>query len=251
MPVLFVSHGAPTLALDDIAGADFARLAGELPRPRSVLVISAHWEATPARIGTTRTGHIVHDFAGFPRELYAVRYDAPGAPALASRVGELLGVPHDDARPWDHGVWVPLLRLWPDAGIPVLQLALPSRSTPPDLFELGRRLAPLREEGVLVLASGGMVHDFGSIDWIGDSPPPSFALEFERWVRRTLLARDWPRLLRFATDTPHHRRAHPTDEHFLPLLIAAGAASTTDPTVTFPIEGFELGSLSRLAVRFD
>lgn len=251
MPVLFVSHGAPTLALDDVAGADFARLAGELPRPRAVLVVSAHWEATPARIGTTRTGHIVHDFAGFPRELYAVRYDAPGSPELAQRVIDLLGVSHDDARPWDHGVWVPLLRICPRADVPVLQLSLPSRASPQEIFALGRRLAPLHDEGVLLLASGGMVHDFGSIDWIGDAPPPPFALEFERWVRSTLLARDWPRLLRFATDAPQYRRSHPTDEHFLPLLIAAGAASTFDPAVTFPIEGFELGSLSRLAVRFD
>ncbi len=251
MPVLFVSHGAPMLALDDVAGADFARLGAELPRPRAILAISAHWEATPARIGTTLTGRIVHDFAGFPSELYALRYDAPGSPELMQRVVELLGVRHDDARPWDHGVWVPLRRLWPDADVPVLQLSLPTRASAQELLAMGRRLAPLRDEGVLLLASGGMVHDFGSIDWIGDAPPPPFALEFESWVKATLLARDWPRLLRFATDAPGYRRAHPTDEHFLPLLIAAGASSTPEPVVSFPIEGFELGSLSRLAVRFD
>lgn len=251
MPVLFVSHGAPTLAADPEKGAAFRRLGAELPTPRAVLAISAHWERTPAATGTTQRGHLLHDFAGFPRALYALRYDAPGAPSLAARVQALLGVTHDEARPWDHGVWVPLLHLLPLADVPVLQLALPSRSSPEDLFALGVRLAPLRDDGVLVLASGGMVHDFGSITRDDTTPPPTFALEFETWVRETLTARDWPELLRFASRAPAFRRAHPSPEYFLPLLCAAGAASVGGGTIAFPIAGFELGSLSRLAVRFD
>ena len=251
MPVVFVSHGAPTLALDAEKGMDLRRLGAALPRPSAVLVVSAHWEATPPRVGTTRNGHLLFDFSGFPRALYDVEYAAPGAPDLAARVATLLSAPRDEARAWDHGVWVPLLHLLPAADVPVLQISLPSRAPREAIFDLGRQLAPLADDGVLLLASGGMVHDFGSITWRDDAPAPTWAVEFEREIRATLRARDWQRLIDAERRLPQFRRAHPTPEHFLPLLVAAGAASTRDGEITFPIEGFELGSLGRTAVRFD
>jgi 4,5-DOPA dioxygenase extradiol len=248
LPILFVSHGAPTLALDARAGADFVRLGGALPRPKAVLVVSAHWLDAPATIGTRTQRELMYDFGGFAPELYRVRYDAPAAPALADEL--LRRVPtlrRDDERPWDHGVWVPLVHMYAKADVPVLQLAMPWRWTPKQMFELGRALAPLRDDGVLVLASGGMVHNLGRIDWDGGKPP-AWASNFEGWVREKLAANDIDALLAYREKAPDLKLAHPTDDHFVPLLVALGAG--TGAKVTFPIDGFEYGSLSRCAVRF-
>jgi 4,5-DOPA dioxygenase extradiol len=249
MPVVFVSHGAPTLALDAVAGADFAALFAAIPRPRAILALSAHWLDAPATIGTTTQRPLLHDFAGFPPALGRVRHDAPAAPWLAERIGELVpGVARADERPWDHGVWVPLVHMDPRAEIPVLQLSVPWRHSPQQRHALGRALRPLRDAGVLVLASGGMVHNLGAIDWSG-GPPPAWAVDFERWTRDRLLARDVDALLAASERAPGYRLAHPSDDHFVPLHVALGAADDGD-AVTFPIEGFEFGSLSRCAVRF-
>lgn len=250
MPVVFVSHGAPSLALDRVAGADFARLFGSLPRPRAILALSAHWLDAPPTVGTTTPRPLLHDYAGFPPALGRVRHDAPTAAWLAARVGALVpGVAHADQRPWDHGVWGPLVHMDPRAEIPVLQLSVPWRRGERALFELGRALRPLRDEGVLVLGSGGMVHNLGALDWDGAGSPPAWALDFEGWVRSRLVARDDDSLLAYRDRAPGCRLAHPSDDHFAPLLVAAGAATGAD-SVTFPIEGFEFGSLSRCAVRF-
>lgn len=250
LPVLFVSHGAPTLATDPVRGADFARLATALPRPRAILAVSAHWLDAPPTLGTTTTRELYYDFGGFPDELYRLRYGAPGAPELAKTlIGTVPGLQSAPDRPWDHGVWVPLLHMYPAADVPVLQLSLPFAWSPRELFELGRQLAPLRDEGVLVLGSGGMVHNLGRIDWDG-GPPQPWALEFEGWVRERLAAGAVDDLVAFREKAPALRRAHPTDDHFVPLLVALGAAAERPGAIGFPIEGFEFGSLSRLAVRF-
>jgi 4,5-DOPA dioxygenase extradiol len=250
MPVAFVSHGAPTLALDRVAGADFARLFAALPRPRAILALSAHWLDAPPTIGTVTARPLLHDYAGFPPALGRVRHDAPTAAWLAPRLAELLpGVARADARPWDHGVWVPLVHMDPRAEIPVLQLSVPWRWSPRELHALGRALRPLRDDGVLVLASGGMVHNLGALAWSGDAPPPAWALDFEGWVSDRLLARDDDGLLAYRERAPGFRQAHPSDDHFVSLLVAAGAADAGD-AASFPITGFELGSLSRCAVRF-
>jgi 4,5-DOPA dioxygenase extradiol len=179
-----------------------------------------------------------------------VRHDAPAAAWLAPRLAELLpGIARADARPWDHGVWVPLVHMDPRAEVPVLQLSVPWRWSPRELHALGRTLRPLRDDGVLVLASGGMVHDLGALAWSGDAPPPAWATEFEVWVRERLAARDDDGLLAYRERAPGFRQAHPSDDHFVPLLVTAGAADAGD-AVTFPITGFELGALSRCAVRF-
>lgn len=252
MPVLFVSHGAPTLALDAVAGADFTRLGAAMPRPRAVLVVSAHWLDAPPTIGTRTPRPLLHDFAGFPRELDAIRYDAPVATTLAADLRRRLPELHvADERPWDHGVWVPLLHLLPAADVPVLQLSMPWRWTPRQMFALGERLAPLAGEGVLVLGSGGAVHNLRRLDWNG-GPPAPWATGFEGWLRERLAARAFDDIVAYRDKAPDLALAHPTDDHFVPLLVAAGAAAAAPRAgdVTFPIEGFEYGSLSRLAVRF-
>lgn len=251
MPVGFVSHGAPTLAVDAVRGPDLTRWAAAMPRPRAVLVVSAHWLDAPPTLGTTTTRELLYDFGGFPDELYRLRYAAPAATALAEALAARLpGLRRDPARPWDHGVWVPLLHMWPAADVPVLQLSLPYEWSPRRVFELGRQLAAVRDEGVLVLGSGGMVHNLGRLDWRGTGTPPTWATEFEAWVRERLAAGDFDAIVDFRTRAPALRLAHPTDDHFLPLLVAAGAAADRAAAVRFPIEGFEHGSLSRLAVQF-
>ena len=253
MPVVFVSHGAPTMALDRTAGADFARLARALPKPRAVLVVSAHWLDAPATIGTRSRRELMYDFSGFPAELYRVRYEAPAAADIAAELQAMApSLARADERPWDHGVWVPLVHMFPAADVPVLQVSVPYRWSPRQLFALGQQLAPLRERGVLVLGSGGMVHNLGRLDWNGGAEPPAWATNFEGWTRERLRTGDVDGLLAYREKAPDLQLAHPTDDHFLPLLVAAGAAAGagTAPPATFPIEGFEFGSLSRLAVRF-
>lgn len=251
LPVLFVSHGAPTLALDPVAGADFTRLGKSLPQPRAVLVLSAHWLDAAPTLGTARRQPLLYDFSGFPERLHQVQYPAPGAAELAAELAATLQLRHDDRRPWDHGVWVPLVHMLPSASVPVLQLSVPHRWRAQQLFELGQQLAPWRERGVLVLASGGMVHNLGRLDWRNAAPPPQWAVDFEQWVRDQLVRGDVDGLLDHRQRAPAFALAHPTDDHFLPLLVAAGAAALDGkPAIEFPIEGFELGSLSRLAVRF-
>jgi 4,5-DOPA dioxygenase extradiol len=249
MPVLFVSHGAPTLALDEVAGADFRRIAAGLPAPTAILVVSAHWLTAPATIGTTSTRELLYDFHGFPAELQRVRYAAPAAAELANELlSELPGLRANPLRPWDHGVWVPLLHMYPDADVPVLQLSLPYSAPPARWFELGSALAPWRERGVLVLGSGGAVHNLGQLAWPG-GPVPDWALAFEGWLSERLAAGADDELIRFRELAPAVRLAHPTDEHFAPLLVALGAAAARPGrAVSFPIRGFEFGSLSRLAV---
>lgn len=249
MPVVFVSHGAPTLALDAVRGADFRHLAQALPQPRAVLTVSAHWLDAPATIGTRQTRALMYDFGGFDDALYRVRYAAPAAAALADdlqrRLPELRVA---EQRAWDHGVWVPLVHMYPRADVPVLQVSLPYAWSPERLFEFGQRLAPLRQDGVLLLGSGGAVHNLHRIDWRDDAATPTWASEFEAWVRERLSAGQTDELVAFRAKAPAVRLAHPTDEHFLPLLVALGAAQGS--AASFPIQGFEMGSLSRLAVRF-
>jgi len=248
-PSAFVSHGAPTLALDQRAGADFAAWARSFAAPRALLVISAHWERTPVRVGTAAGGPLIHDYSGFPPELRRLEYPAPGAPELAERLAQQLGAQRAPDRRWDHGVWVPLLHMYPAADVPLVQISLPSQLPGAEILALGRALAPLREDGVMILGSGGMVHNLGALDWSGGARPPAWALEFEAWARAVLVAGDFDQLADFQNAAPALDLAHPTLEHFLPLLVAAGAA-LPDETVKFPIAGFEYGSLSRLAAHF-
>lgn len=250
LPVGFVGHGAPTLAIDPGKGGDLTRWARGMAKPRAILVVSAHWENTPATAGATRMRDLLYDFSGFPRELYELRYESPGAPDLARRLSSLVpgGVREED-RPLDHGVWVPLIHMAPDADIPVLQLSLPSRGGPQGLFELGRSLAPLQDEGVFIMGSGNVVHNLRRIDW-SEGPAPGWAQEFDQWVAETLASADYDGLVDYRGKSPGLTMAHPTEEHFQPLLVAAGAASVRGSMSSFPVEGFEYGSISRRCVQF-
>lgn len=251
MPVVFVSHGAPTMALDPLARRDFQALAAGLPRPRAIVALSAHWLDAPLTIGTTSTRALLYDFSGFPAELNQVQYAAPAAAEVATRVQALVPkCAHAAQRPWDHGVWTPLVHMYPAADVPVLQLSVPWRWSPTQLHQLGAQLAPLRQEGVLLLASGGMVHNLRQLDWTHASAPATWATDFEAWTREQLRTHQHDTLLAYRERAPGLQKAHPSDDHFVPLLVAAGAASVNNGPVSFPIEGWEYGSLSRTAVKF-
>ena len=256
MPVGFVGHGAPTLAFDQDKGADLLGWARTMPRPSAILVISAHWQTAGPALGSTQRRPLIYDFSGFPRRLYEVEYRSPGAPDLAAQVTSLLAglapVERSEGRGLDHGVWVPLLHLQPKADVPVLQLSLP-RWSPKQLFDLGRRLAPLRSEGVLILGSGNLTHNLRMLG-VGDSPQtPTWARDFDAWIAHTLDERKIDQLLSYRSQAPSLSMAHPTEEHFQPLLVAAGAAtgmgSAWSPP-TYPVTGFEYAHISRRCVRF-
>lgn len=255
LPVGFVGHGAPTLAIDPIKGAELAAFARSFPEPAAVLVISAHWETRAPTLGTVQERPLVYDFSGFPEALYRARYPSPAAPDLARRAENLL-------RPWnvaravdrglDHGAWVPLVHMYPKADRPVLQLSLPSRLPGVELLRIGAALAPLRTEGVLLLGSGSLTHNLRLSRYEDPAPPPAWAVEFDQWVEGVLTRWDMDALADYRRRAPALHVAHPTEEHFLPLLIVAGAvAASPAPKVTFPIVGFEHRAMSRRAVRIE
>jgi 4,5-DOPA dioxygenase extradiol len=232
-PSLFVSHGAPTLALEKGGAAEFLRGYGErLGRPEAILVVSAHWETDVPTVGTTPTPETIHDFRGFPAELYQMRYAAPGAPELAERAARLVEsgmggtVRRDPRRGLDHGAWVPLSLMYPEADIPVTQLSILREGGPAAHLTLGEAIRPLRDEGVLVLASGSATHnlyEFRGFDY--DSAPPGWVSEFGDWVAGAIAEGRTAELLDYRRLAPSAERNHPTEEHLLPLFTALGAAS--------------------------
>jgi 4,5-DOPA dioxygenase extradiol len=248
---LFVSHGAPTLPISDIPARDFLRqLGGTLPRPRAIVALSPHWVTAGVQVKSPARYSTWHDFGGFPEELYQIQYVPQGEPAVAARVLELLQGAGIDARAssdmrLDHGVWVPLLLAWPDADIPVVQVSS-TVNTPRAYFELGRALRPLAGEGVLVLGSGGAVHNLGALNWSGDGPAPAWAREFDDWIDARVQAGDWDTLCNYRKQAPHSVRAHPTEDHFLPLFFAGGAGGVARPLH----RSFSYGSLGMGAYGF-
>ncbi|MDP9194371.1 MAG: dioxygenase [Acidobacteriota bacterium] len=252
LPALFIAHGAPPL-LDDAGWVrELNTWAGDLPSPKAILMVSAHWEERPVTIGATRTVPLIYDFSGFAPHHFEQQYPAPGAPALANRVRDLLSktqpVAEEAERGLDHGAYVPLVAMYPDADVPVLQVSLPSEN-PQELFELGRALRPLRDEGVLIIGSGFITHNLRTLDWHGGSPPPAWAQEFDAWAADALARKDVDALLDYQRKGPASHIALPTREHFIPLLVSLGAA-VDDEAVRFPISGFWLGSLTRRSVQF-
>lgn len=252
MPVGFVGHGSPMSVLDEAKGALWRAWGASLPRPRAILAVSAHWEDAPVTIGRVhRHAELLYDFYGFPEEMYRLRYPAPGAPELAERVAGLLDPQVEVAwadRPVDHGAWVPLLHMWPEADVPVLQISMPRPMTEAELYGIGSALAPLRDEGVFILATGNLVHDLRGASFFEDEPPPGYVPEFDQWVAEVLSRGDHDALVAWRERAPEPRRAHPTAEHYRPILVAAGAAG--GDVVGFPIEGFENRTVSRRCVRF-
>jgi 4,5-DOPA dioxygenase extradiol len=234
LPSLFVSHGAPTFAIEPgLAGAQLRELGGALGKPRAILVVSPHWMTRAVEITAAARPATVHDFGGFPRELYAIRYPAPGSPEQAARTQQLLqsagiAASLDPRRGLDHGAWVPLLHLYSDADVPVVQVSMPFDTDAVKAFELGRALAPLAAEGVLVIGSGSLTHNLYEFR-TGEVQEAAYAREFARWIRQAVLEGDSERLVHALERAPHAARAHPTTEHFLPLLVAAGAAGKALP----------------------
>lgn len=249
LPTLFLSHGAPPLADDPTWPGQLAAWSARLPRPESILMVSAHWEAAPPTLSSTTGAGLLYDFWGFPRHYYEVTYDAPPAPALAERVAALLGeVARDEARGLDHGGYVPLKAMYPQADVPVVQLSLPTLA-PEALLELGRRLAPLRAEGTLIVGSGFTTHN---LSWFApsapaDAPPPPASAAFDAWAARAMADGDVAALLNARAQAPDFAAAHPRSEHWAPLYVALGAALDAGSQVrtTSEIDGFWYGLSKR------
>ncbi|MGF6393961.1 DODA-type extradiol aromatic ring-opening family dioxygenase [Pseudomonas plecoglossicida] len=254
LPSLFISHGSPMLALQPGAsGPALAGLANALGRPKAIVVVSAHWESRELLVTASSMPETWHDFYGFPAALYAVQYPAPGQPQLAVNVSERLnaaGLPArlDAQRPFDHGAWVPMSLMYPDASIPLIQVSLPSQLGPQLQLKVGQALAGLREEGVLLVGSGSITHNLGELDWhAGPEVIEPWALAFRDWVVEKLGEDDPAALLDFKRQAPFALRNHPSDEHFLPLFFALGAGGEFGVVH----QGFTLGALGMDIYRFD
>lgn len=235
-PAVFVSHGAPTLPIEASPTRHFLAGYGQtLGRPKSILVISAHWDSESARVSSNPSPQTIHDFYGFPEELYRLQYPAPGAPVLASRVQALLKAADipcalDAEQGLDHGAWVPLLLMYPEATIPVVQLSVQTRLGSAHHLKLGRALRPLRDEGVLVLGSGGVTHNLSEFRrHRADAAPPDWVTGFQEWIAATLEAGKINDLADYRRLAPHAAQNHPSEEHFFPLIVAAGAGSDRTP----------------------
>jgi 4,5-DOPA dioxygenase extradiol len=250
-PALFLAHGNPMNALAD---NDFTRsltlLAAELDRPEAILVVSAHWETNGTRVLDLAEPPTIHDFGGFPRELYEVQYPAPGAPARAEEVVGLLGDASLDSS-WglDHASWTVLRHMWPEADVPVFELSLDRHRSPAQHWELGKRLAPLRDRGVLVVGSGNIVHSFAGIDWSDDPTPRPWAEEFDAWIADACARHDGDSLVNYDRAGRIAQLSVPTNEHYLPLLYAAAMAADED-AVRFTHQGIDMASMSMRCVRF-
>lgn len=232
MPVLFLSHGAPTLPLEaGETGAAWRQLGAQLPRPSAILVVSAHWETRTPTISRAVQPETIHDFSGFPEELYRLRYPAPGAPQMAEAAAEALRqanvpVQLDDTHGLDHGAWVPLSIMFPQADIPVAQLSLQPEQDPAWHLALGRALQPLRRQGVLIIGSGAITHNLRAVfRHPPGEPAPAWVTEFRDWIAERIGRNDLDALCAYRTLAPHAEQNHPSDEHLLPLFVALGAAN--------------------------
>jgi len=249
MPAIYLSHGAPTLADDRLWTGQLAGWSKELPRPEAILMVSAHWEEAPLTVSATRTVPLVYDFGGFPRHYYEVQYAAPGAPWLAERVRALVHSPstpvhQDPERGLDHGAYVPLVQMYPEADVPVLQMSMPTLD-PQELMDIGRRLAPLRDEGVLIVGSGFFTHNLRGMNPVADGAPSGWSAEFDEWGGHALDAGDVDALLDFRHKAPAGQLAHPRTEHFAPLFVTLGAGADELDTQRTVIDGFWHGLAKR------
>ncbi|MGC9669834.1 dioxygenase [Planosporangium sp. 12N6] len=250
MPALYLGHGAPPLVDDPTWTAELRAWSGRLPRPTAILVVSAHWESAPLTLGATATGvPLVYDFGGFPERYYRVQYRSPGAPALAATVKALMAdteeVAEQPSRGLDHGAYVPLTVMYPDADIPVLQMSLPTLD-PQRLLDLGRRLRPLRDEGVLIMGSGFLTHGLPFLrEFRVDARPPGWSVEFDAWAGEALARGAVDELVDFRNRAPGMPYAHPTIEHFAPLFVTLGAADDPETAPDQQIDGFWMGLAKR------
>ena len=250
MPALYLSHGAPPLVDSALWVDQLGAWAGDLPRPTAILGVAAHWESAPLTIGSTTTGTpLIYDFGGFPERFYRAKYNSPGAPELAAQVAALMPdnerVVQQPNRGLDHGAYVPLTVMYPDADIPGLQISLPTLD-PERLLHLGQRLRPLREQGVLIVGSGFTTH---GLPFLRDPSPeaqaPGWSAEFDAWAGERFAAGDVDSLIDFRAQAPGMPYAHPTIEHFAPLFVTLGASSDPEQVPTQVIDGFWMGLAKR------
>jgi 4,5-DOPA dioxygenase extradiol len=255
LPAVFISHGSPMHALDPgAAGEAWKALAKRLPRPRAILISSAHWEANLPMLTGNAKPETIHDFYGFPEPLYRLRYPARGEPELAKRAQALLkeagitaGI--DGCRGLDHGAWAPLLHAYPKADIPVVQVSVQTALGTRHHLALGRALRPLASENVLLVGSGHMTHNLRD-RLPDDAPPLPYAREFQAWIHERIVAHDLEALADYRSNAPHGRRAHPSEEHFLPLFFALGAAAD-DAKPERVFDAIEMGALAMDAYVFN
>jgi len=250
MPVLFVGHGSPMNAIDKTEFGDaLARLGGTLPRPKAILVVSAHWQSSGAQVVRVEKPQTIHDFYGFPEKLFKVQYPAPGAPWLAARIHELMpAVKLTESWGLDHGAWSVLIHLFPKADIPVLQLSLNELFTPQEHYAFAQGLKKLREEGVMILGSGNIVHNLRAVKWHGNQAPYDWSMNFDNGVKRAIEERDIEKLINYEKAwSEDAAMAVPTDEHYLPLLYTLGVTDKED-TVSYPVEGFQLAAISMRSI---
>ena len=252
LPSLYISHGAPPLLDDETWMRELFGWAQSLPKPRAVLIVSAHWESAPLSLSGAAEGTpLVYDFGGFERRFYEMTYRTPDASALAAQVAALMPdrepVHEHTSRGLDHGAWVPLKVMYPAGDVPVLQMSIPTHD-PARLLELGRRLRPLREEGVLVIGSGFMTHGLPFLTrqhWMQQAGPPSWSVDFDAWAADALSRGDVDTLAAFRDKAPGMPYAHPTVEHYTPLFVTLGAAERADAPVPTTIEGYFMGLSKR------
>lgn len=233
LPAIFVSHGAPDLTIREGEVTHFLRsLDQHFSKPKAILVISAHWLTDSPRVSAVQNPKTIYDFSGFPEQLYQLNYPAPGAPELANRVVSLLtqaDIPcetHPD-RGLDHGAWTPLLLAYPSADIPVTQLSIQYYRDPLYHYKLGQALAPLRQEGVLIMGSGSITHNLQAFEPDYNAPPPYWVQQFDEWVTKTIEEGHWKDLIGYRQLAPYAQENHPTEEHLLPLFVALGAGGVT------------------------
>jgi 4,5-DOPA dioxygenase extradiol len=257
LPSLYISHGSPMTALQPgLVRERLATLAAALPRPRAIVIATAHWLSAQPQVGGSAAPETVHDFFGFPPALYQIRYPAPGAPALAARVLDLLAQAGldpalDPGHGLDHGAWVPLRLLYPEADIPVVPISIQHARDPAHHLAVGRALAPLRAEGVLVVGSGSITHNLGDLRMgYGAEREAPYVRPFIAWIEDRLAAGDVEALLDYRRQAPFAQRAHPTDEHLLPLFVALGAAGT-QPHAERIDAGIDHGILAMDIYRFE
>ena len=232
-PVFFISHGAPTFALEPgLLGPQLSRLGKNLQNVQAVLIVSAHWQTQRVGVMTTLQPKTIHDFGGFSPELYELHYDANGHPQLAKQAAQLLqaagfSVELDAQRGLDHGAWVPLMHLLPQAKAPVFQVSMPFTLNTADAYKLGQALAPLREQGVVIMGSGSVTHNLAELH-SPDAPAQDYALAFEAWTQHAVRGNQTDQLIAYRSQAPQAARAHPSEEHYLPLLVAMGARNDAD-----------------------
>lgn len=247
-PALYIGHGAPLLLDDPVWSSELAQWSSVMEKPKAILIVSAHWESAPLALSSVERGTpLIYDFGGFHPKYYELQYDAPTAPELSQRIAALFSdeVVHQSNRGLDHGAYVPLMKMYPDVDVPVLQMSIPTYD-PEKLFAIGKKLAPLRDEGVMIIGSGFLTHGLPFLkDWSINATPPGWSTEFDIWAKEVLDRGAIDELMNYKKLAPGMPYAHPTVEHFAPIFITLGAATVADTAPETKIDGYWMGLAKR------